>query len=408
MRKFTAKQYLQIDIANSFGLDKEVWDTRLAWTARMGFEHMPLNQVQELSEQADEPAQFLAGVLAYQAALRGESIGYLCGLDATASGLQLLALLAGCEQSAARCNLINTGRREDAYTSLYEAIKAAMPSLANIPRKPVKDALMTHLYSSKAVPERVFGEGTEELAEFYRQVNLLLPGANTLNHDLFGLWRSDVLSNDWTLPDGFVVKVKVMGEQEHNVTLLGETFTIKEKVNTPQAEGRSLGANIVHSLDGMVVREMNRRCNYTPEQTDKAMAAVLMREGTSTLRQKDLDLLRILELFEQTHFMSAVVLEYLDEHNAGHLDDTQHAAVIQLLMSFPNKPFPIICIHDAFKFHPNYGNDVREQYVNILAQLAQSITLSSIVEQVSGKAIQVTKLSNRLPQLILESEYALS
>ena len=30
-QEFSGKDYLRIDIANSFGLDKEDWDVRLAW-----------------------------------------------------------------------------------------------------------------------------------------------------------------------------------------------------------------------------------------------------------------------------------------------------------------------------------------------------------------------------------------
>mgnify|MGYP001552800247 FL=1 len=32
MRNFTGLEYLYIDIANQYGLDKENWDTRIHWT----------------------------------------------------------------------------------------------------------------------------------------------------------------------------------------------------------------------------------------------------------------------------------------------------------------------------------------------------------------------------------------
>lgn len=63
---------------------------------------------------------------------------------------------------------------------------------------------------------------------------------------------------------------------------------------------------------------------------------------------------------------------------------------------------------DCFKFHPNYGNDVRQQYINILAELADSSVLSAIATQVAGRTINVTKLSSNLATYIKQSEYALS
>lgn len=62
----------------------------------------------------------------------------------------------------------------------------------------------------------------------------------------------------------------------------------------------------------------------------------------------------------------------------------------------------------GFKFHPSYGNDVRQQYINILAELADSSVLSAIATQVAGRTINVTKLSSNLATYIKQSEYALS
>lgn len=139
MQHFTGKQYLQIDIANSFGHDKLTWDERLAWFD--GNQKELLDDPVTACAKADEPAQALAGLLAYQEMLDGKPIGYLCGLDATASGLQLLALLSGCEKSASICNLIDTGRREDSYTQVHDAVNARLGTINNVPRSDVKQAV---------------------------------------------------------------------------------------------------------------------------------------------------------------------------------------------------------------------------------------------------------------------------
>lgn len=408
MQHFTPIQYLMIDIANSFGLDKETWETRLQWFADN--EEIIATNPKVLASQAEEPAQFLAGAIAYYDVCTGVPTGYLCGLDATASGLQLLSILAGCEQSASTCNVINTGKREDAYNRMHAEIQAYLKNPKTAPiRKAVKAALMTHLYGSKLEPIKAFGEDTDELKAFYAVIDTLLPGADQLNRDLISLWRPDVLAHEWTLPDGFDVVVKVMATMTHKVQFLGEEYEVREQVNASKEKGLSMGANIIHSIDGMIVREMNRRCNYDVKQINEQLRHLGEERGsTYTLRKKDLSLLRQIELFNSTGFMSAVILEYLDEYNSGHLSNSQRLAVINLIESMPDCPFSVLAVHDCFKFHPNYGNDVRQQYINILAEIAESDMLSSIATQVSDRPVNARKLSNNLPALIRQSEYALS
>lgn len=409
METFSGMQYIEMDIASSFGLDKSTWKERLDWFENNKSQH-EFATGQELvafCRQAEEPAQALAGILAWRAAKFGQPIGYLCGLDATASGLQLLALLAGDLKAGSICNLVKTGKREDAYTVVHERVDALMGASSAIRRESVKKALMTHLYGSKAEPKKCFGEGTPELDAFYQAVDELLPGADTLNRDLIGLWNPEALEHSWTLPDGFEVVVKVMANVETPVTFLGQTFMIQEKVNMPQDQGLSMGANIIHSIDGLVVREMNRRCNYTLEKIDRVMSVIPKSTQTSVSRTKDIQLLRIMELADATGFLSAAILEYIDFENAGHIDAVMYSKLVDLVNSMPEVAFPVICIHDCFKFHPNYGNDVRYQYKKILAELADSDLLSYIATEIRGEKMQLSKLSNNMSQCIMDSEYAI-
>lgn len=132
---FTPKEYLKIDIANSFGLDKISWDDRIEWF------NDNQAQLRGLMNQAEEPALFYAGVLAWEAALDGKPSGYPISLDATCSGIQILAALAGDRRAASICNVINTGAREDAYTSIYRIMVDKLGDTAKISRKDTKKAI---------------------------------------------------------------------------------------------------------------------------------------------------------------------------------------------------------------------------------------------------------------------------
>jgi hypothetical protein len=57
---------------------------------------------------------------------------------------------------------------------------------------------------------------------------------------------------------------------------------------------------------------------------------------------------------------------------------------------------------------PNYGNDLRQQYNKILAEIAGSEMLSFLISQIVGRPIQVTKLDPTLAQDVVSTNYALS
>lgn len=407
MRKFTPIQYLMIDIANSFGLDKETWDVRLDWF-QDNKEDLCKDPIAWASK-AEEPATFLAGMYAYEKYLAGQKTGYLCGLDATASGIQLLSLLSGCVTSASQCNLVNTGNREDAYTNIQTQMNAFLGTTCKYSRKVIKAAGMTHFYGSKLEPIKAFGEDTPELRAFYQAINSALPGANELNYALLGLWQPDALIHEWVLPDGFEAKIKVIVSIETPVKFMGMDYTVTKQVNQPKESSLSIGANIIHSLDGMIVREMGRRCMFRSSYlADIYLLALENAKGKkSTQRDKDLELLRLLELVDSTGFMSLAITEYIDEDNYGHLTPTHRAKLVNLIESLPSKPFHLLAIHDCFRFHANYGNDVREQYINIMAELAESDVLASIATQIQGKDVKVNKKGDVAPY-IRQSDYMLS
>lgn len=394
---FTGLQYLKIDIANSYGLDKMNWDVRLKWTD--AHEH----ELEQLIPFAEEPAQFLAGVLALRKTQAGIATGYMCGLDATASGIQLLAILSGCRVSAESVNLTGCPDRQDAYTRCYARINEILGTSGVIPRADVKRALMTAMYGSKAEPLKIFGKDTPELAAFYQTIDEMLPGVNLLNKALIGLWQEDTLAHEWTLPDGFDVNIKVLVEVEYEVEFADKPHVIRLKHNLPKKGGISLGANTIHSIDGMIVREMNRRCNFDVDHVARLFN--MTGGGTSTTRPKDEKLLRLLLLSEASGFFSAAILDVLDAQNYGLLDP-DHVRALKMLLLSMQKSFPLVAIHDCFKFHPNNGNDVRDHYRNILAELASSTVLVHIASQITGRVMG--SIADDISDLVADSDYALS
>lgn len=404
MQKFTPKEYLKIDIASNFGLDKLTWNERISWFN----EHE--NDLLSLIKKAKEPALYYAGVKAWEATLKGEPTGYMISLDATSSGLQLLACLTGDKSAAALCNVVDHMEdgevaRRDAYTVIYNAMLAKIMDTAKISRDDVKDAIMTAFYSSRAVPKKIFGEG-KLLDVFYETVSELAPGAWDLNEAMLGLWNSEALSHDWVLPDNFHVHIAVVNQVKEVVNFLNAPYDVFYKINAPIENGRSLGANMTHSLDGMIVREVTRRCDYDPKKVAELYEAMSGSISDKRARTNDDKMVLILwDHYKRTGYLSARIIDHLNPDNLGHID---RRAIRELLDSLPKKPFKVISVHDCFRCHPNYGNDLREQYNRQLMLIAKSSILGDIISQIIGRPIKIGKLDDNMWKSILNTNYSLS
>jgi DNA-directed RNA polymerase len=254
MQQFSGLEYIKIDIANQFGHDKLTWDQRI------DFVDQNINQLEALEASANDPILYAKAVRALADAHNGAATGYMVGLDATASGIQIMAALQGCKTTACAVNLIPTGIREDVYQSVADQMteRTGRP----LDKATVKKPVMTTFYGSKKQPEEVFGEDTTELRAFYKTLDDMLPGAMDCMNDIQGCWQSGAHLHKWTLPDGHVASVKVMQSVDKKIEvdeLNHATFTHRAYVNQGTDTGLSLAANVVHSIDGFIVREQVRR-----------------------------------------------------------------------------------------------------------------------------------------------------
>lgn len=405
MQTFTAKQYLAIDIANNFGLDKKTWDERLSW-----FEENKGN-LHNLMGSADEPALFFAGVKAYEGMLAKKPIGYTVALDATSSGLQLLACLTGDRKAAELCNVVNfigpNGKplRRDAYTVIYHHMLDILGESSRIKRSDTKQAVMTAFYGSEAKPKEVFGEGIR-LKTFENVMSQDAPGPWELNKFLLQCGNPDATRYIWVLPDNFHAVIKVMVPEVQTINFNGKPFDITRMVQGTEEKTRMLSANITHSIDGMVVREMLRRCNYDPNLVAAVRELCDIGPSEYPAIAGNVEMVMTLwEHYEKSGFLSMNILDYLDPNTIALVD---RQVIVDMLDTLPKKPFQVMTVHDCFRCHPNYGNDLRRQYNQILSDIAKSDLLGFILTQVLGQEFSVGKLDDNLWKDILETDYALS
>lgn len=399
MNTYTGYEYLLIDIANNFGLDKLLFPQRIAWA------QAHLHELEDLEDQADEPMLYLSGVLALRQAQRGEAIGHLVTLDATASGLQLMAVLTSCVTTAKNTGLVDPNARADIYTHCTVVMNELLNSNMVVPRKDCKQALMTSFYGSKAKPREIFGEDTVELETFYRSAEIVAPGACDLMNDMLAVWQPYALKHSWVLPDGFHVHVKVMQQKivKFEVDELDHaTFSHIIYVNEGEETGISLPANLIHSLDALVVREMNRRCNYNPKQVRKVLQLC---ERELALRGETL---RSTTNVQFRDFLATnIALQLTASTVSQYSNEALWRISTRCFELLNHEPFPLLCVHDAYKAHANDMNYVRQHYIDIMAELADSYLMEDLYNQITHGQAVLEKYVENLSTLIRGSEYAI-
>ncbi|AYA64302.1 DNA-directed RNA polymerase [Alteromonas sp. RKMC-009] len=397
MQTFTGTEYVKIAIANAYGMDKDLFEDRIEWVSSKSME-----ELYALVPAADEPPIMYAGILALEDAVAKRPSGFMVGLDACSSGLQLMGAMHNCAVTAENTGLINPSERADIYTQVTDVMNKLLVKegiTITLDRKLVKPAVMTHFYGSKEKPKEIFGEDTVELECFYEALELVAPGACEVMQHLLNAWQPYALSHDWILPDGFNAHCPVTEALQFRVEVaeLGKA-TFDHVCHMPRGteKGLSVAANVIHSIDGMVVREMNRRCNYDPvlldiarEKIEAAFAAsvpkpsgkfVSLRWATA-LATGDIALADVLTVLPDLYALINRTLEY--------------------------KPFPIVCVHDEFKCHANHMNRLRMYYRDIFAELSASDLLEDILSQIHGVKYKLPKLGNITNQ-IKQCNYALS
>lgn len=410
MDRFTGWQYLLIDAANAYGLDKLEFEPRISWAENA----LPMLEQLYVTCPKKTLPLFVKATIAIRKAQKGIPTGHLVGFDAVCSGMQIMSVLTGCEAGAKATGLIDKDRRPDAYTDVTKAMNSLLGITMAVDRDDAKSATMTSLYGSKAQPKNIFGDGTKELAAFYDAMNIVAPGPWQLLQALLASWQSHALSHSWTLPDGFEAKVKVMDKVETRIEvdeLEHSSFTYEYRINRGlplgHAKSKSNAANVVHSFDAYVLRSVHRRCNYDREMVEQS-CEIMANAGTHVPHDELSDLGRYIELWEQTRMADVVILPYITPDNVNQLPDELLSKLLLIATGMLQyKPFEVVTIHDEFKCHPNHMNALRAVYRNILADMADSEALSFVLSSIHGHSGRVTKITPNLSQKIRESNYAL-
>lgn len=408
-KKYSGWEWMLINAASLAGRDKLTCEKRIEWALAN------LANLESFADDAgsDKP-QFITAVKAIRKAQRKEATGLLVTVDAVCSGMQIMSAISGCINGATATGLVDDDRRPDAYSSVTEVMNMKLGGTLNISRDDAKRAVMTSFYGSEQVPKEVFGEESIELDTFYEVMQLVAPGAWNMLSVLKASWKAMTLAHSWKLPDGFDAVVKVMQAKESRIEideLDHSTFTYYYSVNEGTKKGISLVANVIHSIDAYIMREMHRRCNHDVGVLTRVKSIIEIELLSRELGKARFGITH--DFYYQDQYLRSGVCSIAGAYkinetsvNCMRLEYLQEMGrVIELVLS--HKSFHLVTLHDAFSAHANNVNQVRFHYKEILAELADSEVLNDILQQIKPQP-KYHKLSKNLSEKIRQSNYALT
>ena len=283
----TAVDWLKFHVATQYGLDKEPIANRIKWTE----EHHnlieqivkdPIGNLHEW-EVADEPWQFLAACEEYYACVIDCSRHYTglpIAVDATCSGLQILAGLARDASTAKLVNVLPSDKPQDAYKVIAEASKPNIPECLHDvwDRKCTKRTVMTVPYNAKPFSNRGYIRDAlaEKNVEVHKDVltkvvsavrqamDEVVPGPMAvmkwIESTVAELIKQGAQEITWTTPSGFTVTQRLMKPETEfvDLKLLGRVKRITIAVGDSDEvdllhHKNATAPNLIHSLDASLL-----------------------------------------------------------------------------------------------------------------------------------------------------------
>jgi len=289
-----AERWLRFQVATTYGLDKDTLDDRLAWTYENEWliERVATDPIGNLPdwEGAEEPWQFLVSCEEfYSCVIKRDRIstGLPVAIDATCSGLQILAGLAKDKSTAKLVNVLPSDKPQDAYKVIAETSKSNIPERLrpNWDRKKTKRTVMTIPYNAKPFSNRSYIRDAlkedgieiekEELTQTVNAVrdamNVIVPGPmrvmKWIESEVGKAIKRGAKELEWVTPSGFIVKQQIFKKEFERITLqvLGQCNMKVSTGDTDKVDKArhkaATAPNLIHSLDGCLLCEATLKFN---------------------------------------------------------------------------------------------------------------------------------------------------
>ena len=278
--------WLSFQCATTYGKTKDTMRERMAWTLENKdlIERIATDPIGNLSEWegAEEPWTFLSACEEYFHVVIKRTRNYTnlpIAVDATASGLQILAGLARDESTAKLVNVFPSDRPQDAYKVVAEKAIPDIPDHIQpyMDRKTTKRTVMTVPYNAKpfsnrgyireALAEKGVEVEKEDLTVVVKAVrdamDIIFPGPmrvmKWIETEVAAAIDRGATELSWVTPSGFVVTQKLMKKDVKMIELqlLGRCQIKMADGYTDEVDKNhhknATAPNLIHSLDACIL-----------------------------------------------------------------------------------------------------------------------------------------------------------
>jgi DNA-directed RNA polymerase len=283
-----AEGWLAFQCATTYGLDKATMRERLNWTeANLSLiTKVATDPIRNLSDwaDADEPWTFLAACDEYYHCViecDRSHTSLPVAVDATCSGLQILAGLAKDASTARLVNVLPSERPQDAYKVIAEQAEPECPEVIrpHMDRKTTKRTVMTVPYNAKpfsnrgyireALKEKGVAVEKDDLTATVKAVrdamDVVVPGPMAvmkwIESEVAAAIKRGATELTWVTPSGFVVTQRLMKKVVETIELqlLGRcriaVATHDSDIVDIAHHKNATAPNLIHSLDACLLHE---------------------------------------------------------------------------------------------------------------------------------------------------------
>ena len=280
-------------------------------------------------------------------------------------------------------------------------------------RLKIKDCTIQYSYCGDATVKRYFGDAFDAYSTAYAKV---MPKGAEFRHATINGWNETVSEYNWDMPDGFHVCMPVLKGMytgyERNPTrvvlkdLSGKViasaickYTVQQPIAKKQSGSLGLGANMVHSTDAYLLRELIRRC-----KNQFKCSPYFLKSGELSTDSESA--CKIYECYKNTGLVSLNILNYVKPGDT--LPEEYLNKVMGIYKTLPKVGFNIRPVHDEFGIHPEHKETLVSQFNMLLSEIyCSNLAEYFMSTQVKGYSVTPGKKDDKVIQAILNNNYLL-